>query len=135
MSRHGAVELDFGDGTYTFRLGLSEIEELEDKRDASLFALHLRLHPEVRDARLRDISETIRIGLIGGGLAPVEALAKIRRYVDERPIDENRDIAYAVVAAALARVHPDQLVPPQSGEALAPEPDGSTSAPLEAQPY
>lgn len=126
--RHGAVELAFGDGEYTFRLGLAEIEELEEKRDASLFALHLRLHPEVRDARLRDISETIRIGLIGGGLAPVEALAKTRRYVDERPIDESRDVAYAIVAAALARVHPDQLEAPQSGEAQAPEPGGSTSA-------
>lgn len=130
VSRHAAVELDFGDGTFTFRLGLSEIEELEEKRNASLFAITRRLDPHVRDARLGDISEPIRLGLIGGGMAPVKALGLVRRYVDERPIDESRDVAWAIVLAGLARVHTDLAEQPP-GEAPAPETSDPTSAPSE----
>lgn len=128
MSRHGAAELDFGDGTYTFRLGLGEIEELERKCEASLFAVAGRLSPSLRDARLREISETIRLGLIGGGMAPVDALVLTRRYVDERPLDESRDVAFAVAMAGLMRVHPGELGEPP-GEAPAAQSNGSTSPP------
>lgn len=131
MSRHAAIEQPFADGDYTFRLGLDEIEELERKRDAGIFEIVDRLR--VRTCRLSDISETLRIGLIGGGMKPVEALALVRRYVDERPLDENRDIAYAVGLAALMRVHSDQLET-ASGEADAAEPDGSTSPPSAETP-
>jgi len=137
-SRHAAIEAAFGDGTYTFRLGRDEIEELERKRDLSLFALARRLSPQQRDARLADISEVLRCGLIGGDMAPVPALALVRRYVDARPIDENRDLAYAVVLAGLTRVHSNEEAPP-SGEALAakadaPKTGASTSPPSAEQP-
>lgn len=128
MSRHAAIELDWADGSYTFRLGLNEIEELERKRDLSLFEIAKRLSAEVRQARSTDISETLRLGLIGGGLKPVEALAKVRKYVDERPLDENRDTAYAVVLAGLMRVHSNEVEKP-SGEAPAAGPSASTSPP------
>lgn len=132
MSRHGAAELDWADGTYTFRLGLDQIEELEEKRDMSLFALARRLSPAERDARLADIREVLRLGLIGGGMKPVDALVKVRKYVDERPIDESRDIAYAVVLAGLTRVHTSEE--PRSGEADAAETSASTSPQSEARP-
>lgn len=127
MSRHAAIEQAFGDGEYTFRLGLDEIEELERKRDAGIFQIVARLSPDSRMARLTDISEVLRLGLIGGGMKPVDAMAKVKRYVDERPLDENRDIAYAVGLAALMRLHSKELEKP-SGEAEAPETKGSTSA-------
>jgi hypothetical protein len=129
MSRHGSAELDWADGTYTFRLGLEEIEEIEEKRDCSLFVLARRLSPADRDARLADIREVLRLGLIGGGMKPVKALTKVRRYIDERPIDENRDTAYAVVLAGLARVKSEEVAP--SGEADAAETSASTSPPSE----
>jgi len=133
MSRHGAVELDWADGTYTFRLGLAEIEEIEEKRDMSLFALARRLSPAERDARFADVREVLRLGLIGGGMKPVDALTKVRRYIDERPIDENRDVAYAVVLAGLTRVSSGEAAP--SGEADAAETSASTSPQSEpAQP-
>lgn len=129
MSRHAAIETQFGDGTYSFRLGLDEIEELERKRDLSIFTIMHRLRPEIREPRLADITEVIRLGLIGGGMAPVDALALTRRYVDRRPIDENRDVALAIVIAALSRLHTDTQEN-ASGEARAPETSqGSTSAP------
>lgn len=124
MSRHGAIEQPFGDGDHTFRLGLAEIEELERKRDLSIFEIVERLR--LRQCRLSDISEVLRIGLVGGGMPPVEALALVRRYVDERPIDESRDIAYAVGLAALMRVHSNELETPP-GEAEAAKSSVSTS--------
>lgn len=132
MSRHGAAEIDWADGTYTFRLGLDQIEELEEKRDLSLFALARRLSPSDRDARLADIREVLRLGLIGGDMKPVDALVKVRKYVDERPIDESRDIAYAVVLAGLARVNTAEA--PPSGESDAAETIASTSPQSGAQP-
>lgn len=125
MNRHGAIDIDWGDGTHTFRLGLDQIEELEEKRDLSLFSLARRLSPETRDARLSDIRETLRIGLIGGETSPLDALALVRRYVDERPLDESRDVAFAVALAGLARVRGDEVDP--SGEAPGVEPSASTS--------
>lgn len=131
MSRHAAVETDWADGTFTFRLGLDQIEELEEKRDLSLFTLARRLSPTERDARFADIREVLRLGLIGGGMKPVEALVKVRKYIDERPIDENRDIAYAVVLAGLARVNAAEAEP--SGEADAAKTSESTSPQSEVQ--
>jgi hypothetical protein len=113
MSRHGAVELDWADGTYTFRLGIREIEELEEKRDLSIFTLAARLSPLVREPRLLDICETLRLGLMGGGTKPTDALAVVRRYVDERPLDVGDD----------------------PGEAEAAKPDGSTSPPSTPEPH
>jgi hypothetical protein len=134
-SRHAAIELDFGDGTYTFRLAIDGIEEIEEKRDTSLYTIAARLSPELRSPRLKDISETLRIGLIGGGMKPVDALALVRRYVDERPVDENRDVAYAVVMAGLARVHPGEFKEMDEGEAPAAGPSGSTSPPSTPEPH
>lgn len=133
MSRHGAIELAWADGDHSFRLGLGEIEELEQKRDVSIFALCRRLAPETRTARLADITETVRIGLIGGGMAPVEALALVRRYVDERPLDESRDLAYAIVLAGLSRVHSGSVEERPPGEAPAAKPSASTSPPSAPQ--
>lgn len=124
MSRHAAIEQAFGDGEYTFRLGLSEIEELERKRECSIYLVVDRLR--TRTCWLQDIMETLRLGLIGGGMKPVDALHLVRRYVDERPMEENRDVAYAVGLAALLRVHSNELEQPP-GEAEAAEPSDSTS--------
>ncbi len=131
MSLQAAIEQPLGDGTYTFRLGLSEIEELERKRDAGIFTIVDRLRD--RSCRLSDISETLRLGLIGGGMKPVDAMALVRRYVDERPVDENRDIAYAVSLAGLMRLHTNELET-EPGEAPAAGSNASTSPPSTETP-
>lgn len=132
-SRHAAIELEWGDGTFTFRLGLDELDELEDKLDASIFVLRRKLSPELQLAKSREIRETLRIGLIGGGMPAVDALRKVRRYLDERPLDESRDAAYAVALAALSRVHGKELAD-DPGERLAAEPSASTSPPSAPAP-
>lgn len=134
MSRHAAIEQDFADGTYTFRLSIDGIEELEAKLDRGLFVIADRLRN--RSCKISEIREILRIGLNGGGKSPVDALALVRRYVDERPIEENRDVAYAVALAGLMRVHGDQVAgeaPDGPGEGQAAETDDTTSPPSEAR--
>lgn len=133
MNRHGAIELQWGDGTYTFRLGLGEIEEMERKRDLGIFQIVTRLSPEIRQCKLSDITEVIRLGLIGGGMVPVEALVKVQRYAEERPIDENRDVAYAIALAGLMRLHSNE-VEKASGEPEAVKTNESTSPPSQVPP-
>ncbi|KYB45292.1 hypothetical protein AB664_10150, partial [Brucella anthropi] len=58
-----------------------------------------RLHN--RSWRIKDISETIRLGLVGGGLEPTKALTLIRRYVTDRPPLENLTLSQAVLSAGL----------------------------------
>lgn len=135
MHRHGQVTLDWADGTYTFRLGLAELEELEEKFDRSIFVIAQNLG--MRTARSTEILHVLRAGLIGGGMDPAEALRKVRRHVDERPLDDNRDTAYAVALQAISRVHSSELEKDDSsGEGEAPEtdPSGSTSAPSTQTP-
>lgn len=103
--RHGATELAFGDGDYTFRLGLAEIEELEEKTDTSVFLLFAATATELPYAKLKQYREVIRLGLIGGGMSPVDAMAMTRKYVDERPLTESVAVAHAVLKASLRQVH------------------------------
>jgi len=99
MSRDASVSLDFADGTYTFRLAWGELEELQEKCDAGPYVVLERLHN--RSWRIKDISETIRLGLVGGGLEPTKALTLIRRYVTDRPPLENLTLSQAVLSAGL----------------------------------
>ncbi len=133
MSRHGAIELPWNGGDHLFRLGLEEIEQLEAETDMSVFLLHAAMQADVPFARLKHYSATIRLGLIGGGLSPLDARALTRRYVDQRPLLESVVVGREILAAALARVHsPAEKAP---GEQEAPRSSESTSAPsMETQP-
>lgn len=70
------IELEFGDGTHVFRLGLAQIAELQEKCGAGIGSIYKRLLQA--DYRAEDCVEAIRLGLIGGGMKAVEA----RRLVD-----------------------------------------------------
>jgi Phage tail tube protein, GTA-gp10 len=133
MSGHGSVTLEWADGEYSFRLPLKQLEELEERFDRSIFVITDRM--ATRTATSSEIREVLRLGLIGGdSFKPAEALAIVRKYVDERPLDENRDAAYVVCLAALARVHGDEVMTQGAnvGENVA-EQSGSTS-PLSTEP-
>jgi hypothetical protein len=100
--RDGSIELDFGDGRYKFRLGWAELMKLQEKTDSGPYFLQLRFGRG--DWRVQDIEETIRWGLIGGGMTPVEATKMIKLYVYSRPLLEDNGplaTALAVISAAL----------------------------------
>lgn len=133
MNRHGAIDMDWAGGTHTFRLGLDQIEELEASVDMSVFLLHAAMSAQIPFARVKHYSETIRVGLIGGGMKPIEARILVKRYVDERPLMESIALGQVILRAAMERVH-SAVLEDAPGEQQAPRSNASTSAPSEAMP-
>ncbi|WP_331814635.1 gene transfer agent family protein [Aurantimonas sp. A2-1-M11] len=123
--KHGTVVLEWADGEYPFRLSLAEMGELEDKRDKGVWTLLKSL----RDAscHTKDVVEVVRLGLIGGGMSPVEAMRKVRFYCEERPIEESRIIAFGILGASMSRLPGDkgEEASSDTGEA---EPAGTTDS-------
>lgn len=99
MSRNGHIEFTWGDGEYKFRLALAQLEELQEKTDAG--PLYLLQRIQRGEWRVRDLRETIRLGLIGGGLEPDKATVLVKRYFDDRPLVEGVKPALAILTAAI----------------------------------
>lgn len=107
MSRDGSIELDFADSTHHFRLAWGELMKLQEACDAGPYVVLDRLVSG--RWRVQDISETLRLGLIGGGMAPVDALKLVREYVEGRPPLENLVIAQRVLGAAVVGVPEEEV--------------------------
>lgn len=121
MNNQGEVTTQWADGTYTFRLTVNGIIELEQKCDAPFAVLFSRLM--AGEYKYNDVSETIRLGLIGGGMKAVDALKIVTEY--GTPIAENVPVARAIVAGAMYGFEASPL-----GEAMAaPEANQSASTP------
>ncbi|MCK1691656.1 gene transfer agent family protein [Bradyrhizobium sp. 145] len=96
----------FGDGDHTFQLTKPMIHELE-KQCGPVGALSNRLF--ARNFAQADINETIRLALIGGGIAPKRAHELIVAYVDGRPLIETYELAAKILERALfGNPHGDQ---------------------------
>lgn len=103
MAAHGEVILDWGDGQHTFNISkIAQILELQDKCGAGIGTIHSRLRNGT--FFFYDFREVVRLGLIGGGMKPVDALVLTRRYVDERPWHESVLTATAIIMAAFIGV-------------------------------
>ncbi|MBZ9973511.1 gene transfer agent family protein [Mesorhizobium sp. BR1-1-12] len=127
MARDARIELDWADGTYAFRLGWGQLAELQEKCDAGPYVVLNRLHSG--QWRIEDISNVIRLGLIGGGMLPADALKKVRAYVEDRPPFENIITAQVVLGAGLTGAPEEKL-----GEPAAANPAESelTTSPTES---
>lgn len=106
MSADASITELWGDGEYKFRLAIGQLRELQDKTNVGPPELFFRLGGN--SWRVDDIRETIRLGLIGGGMPPVMALTKVIQYVDARPLMENVGIATRIIGAALVGDQSDQ---------------------------
>lgn len=122
--RHGEVVVFFGDDDHTFRLGLGELAEIEERFDCSILVLATKL--STGTAKSTEIFEIIRVGLVGGGMNPVSASRLVQRYGDARPLEESRLVALSVAMAALLRVYTQEAVDPPAGEPSE-SPNASTS--------
>ena len=132
------LELDFGDGRYLFALKFPQIIELERKcgrklPDGTILSKSVfQIFEEMTDgigvgqddgqarfvgggqANALDISETIRLGLIGGNsglvdgdaieVGPLTASSLVKSYVHERPLSEGIAVAWAILNAAITGV-------------------------------
>jgi hypothetical protein len=105
---NGSVQLTWGDGEHTFNIAvIAQMLELEEKCDAGVYEIFQRL--TTGRARLNDIRETIRLGLIGGGKTPIQALSLVKRYVDNRPLAESVPVATALLLTAIVGVPGDEV--------------------------
>ncbi len=87
----------FGDAEQTFKLTPVLIVELENKVGAGIGAIFSRLTE--RAFRHGDILETIRLGLIGGGMHPMGAAQMVTTYAADRPLAETLPIAIGILDA------------------------------------
>lgn len=94
------ITLDWADDEHAFCLRIGELRELEGKTGVGPQRLMRRISEG--DWRVDDLRETLRLGLIGGGMKPSDALTLVRRYVDERPLIESIQPALAVLVAVLS---------------------------------
>lgn len=100
MSRNASLTLDWADGSHVFRLAIGQMRELQEKTDCGPLTLFRRF--EAGDWRVDDVAHVLRLGLIGGGMTPIDALRLTRTYVEDRPPLENVLHAQAVLWCGLA---------------------------------
>jgi hypothetical protein len=85
----------FGDAERDFALPFDMVTELERVTGRGIGGL-------VRDLfagnfHHREIIETIRLGLIGGGLTPQIAAAMTKAYAENRPLNETYPLAISIL--------------------------------------
>jgi hypothetical protein len=85
----------FADTERNFALSFELAGELERKTGVGIGALFNRLFRA--DFSLADVTETIRLGLIGGGSTPAQAASIVRTYVENRPLSETYPLAVAIL--------------------------------------
>lgn len=124
------VEIDWADGTYLFRLTVPCAIELEQKCDAPFTVIHSRLAANAY--KVADVRETVRLGLIGGGLSPPKALDLVKKYIDERPITESWLVARAILGGLLFGFEAEPLGNPEAAPTA--DPPASTPPPSTPTP-
>jgi len=110
MSSDGGIALFWGDGEQTFRLGIGQFRELQEKINLRRLAIGapivgpMALVNALRanDAWPDDIRDVLRLGLVGGGKTPAEAHRLLAHYFDAVPPLENMRPAFVVLMAGLA---------------------------------
>lgn len=82
-------------GEHRFLLTIKELRALQTKCDAGPAFILMRL--QSGQWRVDDIIETVRLGLIGGGLKPDEARKLVTNYVEEVPLSKTIPLAQAIL--------------------------------------
>lgn len=128
MSATGKVTAAFGDGKHEFFLDVDLLEELQEKTNCGPEHLYFRMTQPGFDGgwRAKDVIETLRLGLIGGGMEPVKALVLLERYASGGQLMAAKAVAIVVLATALVGPAEDEPKVAPAGE-----PDGASAGPSE----
>lgn len=108
----GEVTFLWGDGEHTFHVAIGQVRELQEKTNSGPLEVFKRLHNGAW--RIDDYRETIRLGLIGGGMEPAKAMRLVMTYVDERPAVESILAAQAILMPFIFGTSDEKV--PDSGE-------------------
>jgi Phage tail tube protein, GTA-gp10 len=117
MSSDGTTTLFWGDDETSFRIGIGEFRELQERVNARRAAAGLpavgpsTLANTIRanDAWPDDVRDVLRIGLVGAGMTPAEAHRKLVQYFDRRPPAESYLVAFAALVGAFLGVPGDEI--------------------------
>ena len=92
-----AIELVWPGGEHTFDLRIGELQALQDACDAGPeFILNRIMAGQWRYA---DLFDTIRLGLIGGGMNPQRAQELVTTYAVNAPLDQTFPLALDIITA------------------------------------
>lgn len=95
----GSILLPFGEEERLFRLGMDQLFALEEKRGCAFAELHDRL---MRGAwSIADVVETLRLGLIGGGMELRTARELVERCCLPGRIEACATLAFHVLAVVM----------------------------------
>lgn len=118
------IEMAFGDGDHLFRLKLRQIAELQEKCKAGIGTIYRRVM--TGEYYIEDVTETVRLGLIGGGMDATKARLLMERYFDDLPVDAKWKHAIAILSACVVGYSPPGDAPGKA-ETAETKTDGSTS--------
>lgn len=99
ISRTSRINAFLVDNMYDLELTIGQLRELEAKRDVGMGVLLDRLGEG--SWRIDDVIETIRLGLIGGGMKNREAYDFVTRHIQSGDLKIFVDVAYKALANAL----------------------------------
>lgn len=119
-NRSGIVRNVFvGEGHFDLHLRINELIALQEILNVGPFALSTRFAQG--EWLVNDVKETIRLGLIGGGLSQREAFAIVERNVTAGYLMEYAMIAHQCILAAVMGVEDEPIEDESdSGEVNAP---------------
>lgn len=118
MSANGTRTIIWSNGEDQFCLAkIGLLLDLEAKCNAPIGVIFGRLGSG--NFSVNDIRETIRLGLIGGGRTPIQAMEIVKIHVDGNPLALSVLTAYAIIEAVMVGV-PDDPVGKKEAETKAP---------------
>jgi len=108
------VELVWTGGEHPFLLRIGELRALQQKCDAGPMFIMTRLL--TGSWMVDDVIETIRLGLIGGGMDQAEARKLVNKYVGDGAYQKNVLAAVAILRISIMEDEDDPVGEPEAGE-------------------
>ena len=97
--------MPWGDGFYRFALPLHLAVELENVLDAGIARIAGRVYSD--EYSIKDITETLRLSLVGGGTVPDRAAELVAVYLQHEGLVKGRLIAMTVLEALFSGDEPE----------------------------
>ncbi len=107
------IELNWVGGEHSFALRLGELQALQDATGEGPGASLQRLFASMQSGamlgpwKIADVIDTVRLGLIGGGMERTKAATIVRKAVEHHNITSMVATASEILLDALAEKDPD----------------------------